>query len=116
MENFLCFHNISHLKEMSDLLHGAEIREGYLVSGDATVMAFTRHESHGRNNFILIDVEDKKVFCDPSVGKWLPGAVNSHLTKLSKTIADKQTGATPPESSPLSSSKKSKQSTKGSKR
>jgi hypothetical protein len=41
---------------MSDLLHGAEIREGYLVSGDATVMAFTRHESHGRNNFILIDV------------------------------------------------------------
>ncbi len=111
---------------MSDLLHGAEIREGYLVSGDATVMAFTRHENSGRNNFILIDVEDKKVFCDPSVGKWLPGAVSSHLTKLSKTVADKQTagpGSTglntnpAPESSPISSTKKStvsgRQSAKG---
>jgi hypothetical protein len=114
---------------MSDLLHGAEIREGYLVSGDATVMAFTRHENNGRNNYILIDVEEKKVFCDPSVIKWLPGAVSSHLTRLSKTIADKQVGGSGttseglgpnPESSPISSTKKSKpsgkQSARGSRR
>lgn len=100
----------------ADLLHGAEVREGYLVSGDATVMAFVRHENNGRNNFVLVDVEDKKLFCDPSVGKWLGPAVSSHLTKLSKTIAEKQPPAAQsasihkPESSPVSSAKKSRYS------
>ena len=103
--------------DLSHLLHGAEIREGFLVSGDATVMAFTRHENNAaRNNFVLVDLEDKKLFCDPSVSKWLPGAISSHLNKLSKTIAEKPTTvstATVVESSPVSSSKKSKTTSVG---
>lgn len=99
----------------SDLLHGAEVREGYLVSGDATVIAFARHEHNSRNNFIMFDVEEKKLLCDKSVAKWLPGAVANHLGKLSKTIAEKPSSVVPPpstrlDSSPLSSSKKSKYS------
>ena len=101
----------------SDLLHGAEVREGYLVSGDATVIAFARHENNSRNNFILFDVEEKKICCDKSAIKWLPGAVTNHLGKLSKTIADKSGSAmvvaapsTRLEASPASSAKKSKYS------
>jgi len=100
----------------SDLLHGAEVREGYLVSGDATVIAFARHENNSRNNFILFDVEEKKICCDKSAIKWLPGAVTNHLGKLSKTIADKSGPAmvaapsTRLEASPASSAKKSKYS------
>jgi hypothetical protein len=98
----------------SDLLHGAEVREGYLVSGDATVIAFARHENNSRNNFILFDVEEKKICCDKSAAKWLPGAVTNHLGKLSKTIADKSAMVAAPstrlEASPASSAKKSKYS------
>ncbi len=104
----------------SELLHGADIREGFLVSGDATVIAFARHENNSRNNFILFDVEEKKILCDKSVSKWLPGAVANHLSKLSKTIPEKQsTAVLPPqttsnklESSPISSTKKSRYSSR----
>jgi hypothetical protein len=72
---------------MSSLLHGAEVREGVLISGDATVMAFCRHEN--KNNFVIIDVDERRIFCDPSVTKWLPNAVSGHLSRLSKTLAEK---------------------------
>ena len=72
----------------SSLLHGAEVREGVLVSGDATVMAFCRHEN--KNNFVLFDVDERKLFCDASVARWLPNAVSGHLARLNKTIAEKQ--------------------------
>ena len=97
----------------SDLLHGAEVREGFLVSGDATVIAFARHENNSRNNFILFDIEEKKLLCDKSVSKWLPGAVTSHLGKLSKTIAEKPAAVAPTtrmDASPVSSAKKSRYS------
>ena len=91
----------------SDLLHGAQVREGYLVSGDSTVVAFARHENNSRNNFILFDLEDKKIVCDQSVSRWLPNAVSTHLAKLSKTIPEKQTvpAVSKLESSPVSSKK-----------
>jgi hypothetical protein len=94
----------------SALLHGAQVREGYLVSGDATVVAFTRHENNSRNNFILFDIEDKKLVCDQSVAKWLPNAVSGHLAKLSKTIPEKQTSAVAPATTKLESSPVSKKS------
>lgn len=72
---------------MSSLTHGADVREGVLVSGDATVMAFCRHEN--KHNFIILDVDDKRIFCDSSVTKWLPNAVGGHLTRLSKTLTEK---------------------------
>ncbi len=99
----------------SDLLHGAEVKQGYLVGGDNTVMAFCRYENNSaRNNFILLDVDERKIFCDPSVASWLPEATMGHLTKLSKTIAEKKPAATvvaagqtaAPTSSPGNSSKK----------
>lgn len=65
----------------SSLLHGAEVKEGILVSGDSTVVAFCRHENSAKTNFIFLDVNDKQIFCEPSVTQWLPKAVNSHLTK-----------------------------------
>ncbi len=87
----------------SALLHGAEVREGILVSGDATVMAFCRHEN--KSNFVLLDVEEKKLFCDSSVTRWLPNAVAGHLGRLNKTIPDKP-AAVVQETSPTSTHKK----------
>jgi hypothetical protein len=72
---------------MSSLFHGAEVREGVLVSGDATVMAFCRHEN--KNNFVVLDIDEKRLFCDSSVTKWLPNAVAGHLTRLSKTLTER---------------------------
>ena len=104
---------------MENLLQGAEIKEGYLVSGDNTVMSFCRHENNAKNNFVIIDVDEKRLFCDVSVGKWLPSAAASHLTKLSKTIAEKTSGTVPSlhasvkadlEASPGSSIKKTRNS------
>lgn len=71
----------------SSLFHGAEMREGILVSGDATVMAFCRHEN--KNNFVILDVDEKKLFCDNSVTKWLPSAVAGHLARMSKSLTEK---------------------------
>jgi hypothetical protein len=71
----------------SSIFHGAEVREGVLVSGDATVMAFCRHEN--KNNFVILDVDERKLFCDNSVSKWLPSAVASHLAKMSKSLVEK---------------------------
>lgn len=68
------------------LLHGAEIKEAVLVTGDNTVMAFVRHS---RESAILLDVDDKRVVCDSSVTRWLPSAAAQHLTKLSQTVAEK---------------------------
>jgi hypothetical protein len=65
----------------SSLLHGAEVKEGILVSGDSTVVAFCRHENSAKTNFIFLDVNDRQIFCEPSVTQWLPKAVNSHLYK-----------------------------------
>lgn len=74
---------------LSDLLHGAEVKEAVLVSGDNTVMAFCRHENRGKKNFILIDVDDKRLVCDSSVSRWLPSAAAQHLTKLSSQTAER---------------------------
>ena len=71
----------------SSIFHGAEVKEGILVSGDATVMAFCRHEN--KNNFVLLDVDERKLFCDNSVSKWLPSAVAAHLARMSKSLAEK---------------------------
>lgn len=98
----------------NDLIHGAEVKQGYLVSGDNTVMAFCRYENNSvRNNFILLDIDERNVFCDPSVASWLPDATVGHLTKLSKTIAEKKPIPTvasgqsaAPASSPANSSQK----------
>lgn len=90
----------------ASLLHGAEVREGLLVSGDATVMAFCRHEN--KNNFVILDVDERKLFCDQSISKWLPNAVSGHLSRLSKTLADKApvTSAKDADASAISSVKK----------
>jgi hypothetical protein len=97
----------------NDLLHGAEVKQGYVVSGDHTVMAFCRFENtKSRTNFIQLDVDEKKVFCEPSVASWLPGATATHLTNLSRTIAEKKptpvTSDRTPAASPGSSTKKSR--------
>ena len=90
---------------MSSLTHGADIREGVVVSGDATVMAFCRHEN--KNNFVILDVDDKRLFCDSSVTKWLPNAVAGHLSRLSKTLTEKTAPVTaPPTGSGTSTAKK----------
>jgi hypothetical protein len=102
---------------MASILHGASIKTGVLVSGDQTVMAFCRHEQKPQNQFILVDVNDKQMFCEANVTQWLPSAVSNHLSKLSKTIAEKPSlaptlekvapiGSSPP------SSKRSKSSAK----
>ena len=79
------------------------------MSGDNTVMSFCRHENNAKNNFIQIDVDDKRLFCDVSVGKWLPTATANHLKKLSKTIAEKPVVLQArTEGSPNSSVKKSR--------
>ena len=74
------------------------------MSGDATVMAFCRHEN--KSNFVLLDVDERKLFCDPSVSRWLPNAVSGHLARLNKTIPDKPTAAPAQEGSPTSTNKK----------
>lgn len=74
---------------MASILHGASMKAGVLVSGDQTVMAFCRHEQKPQNQFILVDVNDKQLFCEATVSQWLPSAVSNHLGKLSKTIVDK---------------------------
>lgn len=82
-----------------NLFHGAEMKEAVLVTGDNTVMAFVRHSS-GRDNYILLDVDDKRIVCDSSVSRWLPSAAAQHLSKLSQTVADK---TAVPSKSPASS-------------
>ena len=93
---------------LAELLQGAEVRGGVLVSGDHTVMAFCRHENSGPNKFVILDVDDRKLVCEPSAAKWLPGAAASHLTRLSKTIADKAVPSVQmnKEASPVNSSKR----------
>lgn len=72
---------------MSSLLHGAEVKEGVLVTGDSTVMAFCRYENSAKSNFIFLDVDDKRLFCEDSVTRWLPSAVYSHLTSKQQTTS-----------------------------
>lgn len=94
---------------MSSILAGAQLQRGILVSGDNTVMAYCRHEHKPGNPFILLEVDDKKLFCDSRVAKWLPAAASNHLAKLmTKASVEKPQGIPQLESSPQSNSKRTK--------
>jgi hypothetical protein len=73
--------------QLNNIFQGAEVSEGVLLSGDATVLAFCRHEN--KNNFVLLDVDERRLFCDTSVTSWLPSAVSGHLGRLSKSLTEK---------------------------
>jgi hypothetical protein len=70
-------------------LHGVDIKEGLLLSGDNTVMAICRNKNNSLNNFIINEINEKQLFVENSVIHWLPNEINSKLNELGKTLTEK---------------------------